>query len=130
MNKPDYYTEGDYEPIRVMIAWNLNFCLSNVIKYLNRAGKKEVSPIQDLKKAIHYIEIQIESNFPIAVNITGLHGKYADYRIAHEWGLSHELSCALRDVSLAISSVSKGQTHEFLREAKKHIQNEIIARAA
>ena len=40
---------------------NLNFNLGNVVKYITRAGKKQgEDPIKDLKKAIDYINFEIE----------------------------------------------------------------------
>lgn len=48
---PNYYRRGDIELNDVIEAWELNFCLGNVIKYVCRAGKKDPSKtIEDLKK--------------------------------------------------------------------------------
>ena len=60
---PEYYG-GDtvYEAIKVIEAWQLNFNLGNAVKYISRAGKKDKSKeIQDLQKAVWYIERQIEN---------------------------------------------------------------------
>ena len=63
VNHPAHYGGADnaYEAIKVIEAWNLDFCLGNVIKYISRAGKKEGnSLIQDLEKAKWYLERRIQ----------------------------------------------------------------------
>jgi hypothetical protein len=45
----------------VIQAWDLNFCLGNVVKYIARAGRKDGNTKEkDLKKAIQYIEFELE----------------------------------------------------------------------
>ena len=64
VNHPSHYGGKDnpYEAIKVIDAWNLDFCLGNVVKYISRAGKKgNNSSKQDLKKALWYLEHEIES---------------------------------------------------------------------
>ena len=66
---PDYYggENNTYEAIKVIEAWELNFCMGNVIKYIARAGKKTEDRIMDLKKAQFYLQHEIdrmESNTP------------------------------------------------------------------
>ena len=61
--QPKHYggAENLYEAIKVIRAWNLNFELGNVLKYISRAGKKEGnSTLQDLKKAKWYLDSEIE----------------------------------------------------------------------
>lgn len=60
VNHPDHYggENNTYEAIKVIEAWELDFCLGNVVKYLSRAGKKD-STIQDLRKAKWYLERKI-----------------------------------------------------------------------
>ncbi len=63
VNHPAHYGGADniYEAIKVIEAWNLDFCLGNVVKYISRAGKKEGnSLIQDLEKAKWYLQRRIE----------------------------------------------------------------------
>lgn len=63
VNHPAHYGGADnvYEAIKVIEAWNLDFCLGNVVKYISRAGKKEGnSLIQDLEKARWYLQRRIE----------------------------------------------------------------------
>ncbi len=62
VNHPDHYGGKDnpYEAIKVIEAWNLDFCLGNTVKYISRAGKKETDKtIQDLEKARWYLERKI-----------------------------------------------------------------------
>lgn len=63
VNHPQHYggENNVYEAIKVIDAWGLDndFYLGNAVKYLSRAGKKD-NTVQDLKKAIWYIEKKIE----------------------------------------------------------------------
>jgi len=63
VNHPNHYggENNVYEAIKVIDAWGLDndFYLGNAVKYLSRAGKKD-DTVQDLKKAIWYIEKKIE----------------------------------------------------------------------
>jgi hypothetical protein len=57
---PKHYNLGRFEVIDVINDWKLNFQRGNAIKYLARAGRKSKdTEIQDLKKAIFYIEDEI-----------------------------------------------------------------------
>lgn len=58
VNHPNHYGGNTpYETIKVLRAWDLKmakgFCWGNVMKYLSRAGKKEVE-LHDLEKAAWY----------------------------------------------------------------------------
>lgn len=70
VNHPSHYggEENPYEVIKVIDAWDLPFTLGNSVKYIARAGKKNPDKtIEDLKKAIWYIEHEIkklESTIP------------------------------------------------------------------
>ena len=62
INHPSRYG-GDtlYEAIKVILAWKLNFCLGNVVKYICRAGEKEGETLlKSLKKAQWYLNREIE----------------------------------------------------------------------
>jgi hypothetical protein len=57
----DHYRSLNPEPIDVIQAWDLNFCLGNVVKYIARAGRKDGNTKEkDLKKAIQYIKFELE----------------------------------------------------------------------
>lgn len=60
ISHPSHYAEGrKYKPRKVIADWGLNFNLGNALKYLSRAGRKG-DKIEDLQKAIKYIEFEIE----------------------------------------------------------------------
>lgn len=61
INHPLHYG-GDttYEAIKVIQAWDLDFCLGNAVKYICRAEKKG-NTLEDLKKAAWYLARAIES---------------------------------------------------------------------
>jgi len=58
---PEHYKFNDpiYEPIKVIKAWDLNFNLGNVVKYITRLGKKDEA-LQELLKAKAYLDAEIE----------------------------------------------------------------------
>ena len=58
---PDHYggKDNQYEAIKVIEAWDLNFSLGNVLKYINRSGKKSDNPLEDLQKAAQYLGFEI-----------------------------------------------------------------------
>ena len=60
INHPSHYG-GDttYEAIKVIEAWEADFCIGNTLKYLSRAGKKN-DELEDLKKAQWYLERKIK----------------------------------------------------------------------
>ena len=65
---PEHYKSGDiYEHRKVVVAWGLGYELGCATKYICRAGKKKEASvsdmekeIEDLRKAIRYIEFRIE----------------------------------------------------------------------
>lgn len=60
VSNPSHYLEGrKYEPRKVISDWGLNFNLGNAVKYISRAGRKN-DAIEDLKKAIQYIQFEID----------------------------------------------------------------------
>ena len=64
VNNPLHYGGADnpYEAIKVIEAWGLDFHLGNTVKYISRAGKKETDKeLQDLKKALWYLQRRIEN---------------------------------------------------------------------
>ena len=62
VNHPDHYggESNPYEAIKVIEAWDLNFHLGNVVKYISRAGKKSKCSIEDLKKAEWYLSRYVQ----------------------------------------------------------------------
>lgn len=63
INHPAYYggEKNTYEAIKVIEAWDLNFHLGNVVKYISRAGKKDPSKtLEDIQKAKWYLDRYLE----------------------------------------------------------------------
>jgi hypothetical protein len=64
VNHPNHYggESNPYEAIKVIDAWNLDFCLGNTVKYISRAGKKNTDKeLEDLKKALWYLQHKIDT---------------------------------------------------------------------
>jgi hypothetical protein len=60
VNHPKHYTSDPSGVECIQITRHRNFNIGNAIKYLWRAGLKEDAKIQDLRKAIWYIEDEIK----------------------------------------------------------------------
>ena len=61
VNRPAHYTDGKIEVIDFIEDKKLGFCLGNAVKYISRAGKKDpTKEVEDLKKAVWYIERRIK----------------------------------------------------------------------
>jgi hypothetical protein len=65
VNHPEHYQFGEnnqYEAIKVIEAWDLDFHLGNTVKYISRAGKKDqAKELEDLKKAAFYLDRKIKN---------------------------------------------------------------------
>lgn len=59
VNKPEHYQYSPIQPIDVVNAWDLDFYLGNVIKYISRFNHKG-NPLEDIKKARWYLDKKIE----------------------------------------------------------------------
>lgn len=60
VNHPKHYTSHPSGVECITITRHHNFAIGNAIKYLFRAGLKHPSPVEDLKKAIWYIQDEIK----------------------------------------------------------------------
>ena len=62
VNHPAHYggEANPYEAIKVIEAWELDFCLGNAVKYISRAGKKTTNAEQDLEKAVWYLQRRLK----------------------------------------------------------------------
>lgn len=58
----NHYKDLKIQPIEYIMANNLNYCQGNAIKYVTRYKAK--NGLEDLKKAIHNIEILIQLEYP------------------------------------------------------------------
>jgi hypothetical protein len=65
VNRPSHYTDGSIEVIDFIEDKKFGFHLGNAVKYISRAGKKNPEKkIEDLKKAIWYIQREISNSEP------------------------------------------------------------------
>jgi hypothetical protein len=58
VSSPPHYTSHPSGVEAIQICQHENFCIGNALKYLLRHQKKG-NPVQDLRKAIWYIECEI-----------------------------------------------------------------------
>lgn len=56
-----HYKKYKVQPVEYAMANNLNYCQANVVKYTTRYRDK--GGIEDLRKAIHNIELLIELEY-------------------------------------------------------------------
>ena len=61
VNHPSHYTSSKIEVIEYILDHGFDYLLSNVVKYISRAGlKSKDTEIQDLEKAQWYLNRKIE----------------------------------------------------------------------
>ena len=58
VNHPQHYTSHPSGVECITVTRHMNFCMGSAMKYIWRADLKE-DPIQDLKKAIFYLNQEI-----------------------------------------------------------------------
>ena len=56
-----HYNKYNVQPVEYAMANNLNYCQANAVKYVTRYRDK--NGLEDLRKAIHNIEILIELEY-------------------------------------------------------------------
>ena len=54
----NHYKKYSVQPVEYAMANNLNYCQANAVKYVTRY--KDKGGVEDLRKAIHNIELLIE----------------------------------------------------------------------
>jgi hypothetical protein len=59
VDHPTHYQSGKIEVIDIIDAFNLDFSLGNVVKYVLRCGKKD-DDVTELKKAMWYLKHKID----------------------------------------------------------------------
>ena len=72
---PAYYKRGTFEVWDFIRDQQLNYHLGNAVKYICRAGYKD-SKVDDLKKAIHYLQNELENTVVEAATSTGIQDKF------------------------------------------------------
>jgi len=70
---PDYYKRGKAQVWDFIRDNDLNFHLGNAVKYIARAGYKD-SKQEDLIKAIHYLENELEHTINTTATSPGVSG--------------------------------------------------------
>ncbi|WP_445778869.1 DUF3310 domain-containing protein [Shewanella sp.] len=60
VNHPSHYTEHPSGIECIEITEHMSFCVGNAIKYLWRADLKHADALEDLQKALWYINREIE----------------------------------------------------------------------
>ena len=60
VNHPAHYTGHPSGVECIDITQSMNFCLGNAIKYLWRADLKHDNAVEDLEKAVWYIQREIK----------------------------------------------------------------------
>ena len=58
MTTPNHYKQK-VQPIDLIDAFELNFNLGNVVKYVSRAGRKG-DTLEDLEKAFYYLKREMQ----------------------------------------------------------------------
>ena len=66
IEQPSHYQErGGMSANDVIRAFNLNFALGNVVKYVTRAGRKPDEPaLDDLSKSLWYLLDEVQQQLP------------------------------------------------------------------
>lgn len=59
VNHPTHYTQHPSGVECIQIAQHMTFCLGNALKYIWRAGLKSHDPVEDLQKAMWYLNREI-----------------------------------------------------------------------
>ena len=96
--RPTYYTDADkYEPVNVIRVWRAGFNIGNVLKYIARAGKKTAEAIEDVTKALTYVQIHIQQG---CYDFKGVPSNedYKGYATSNDWlaiGAAWSLDCYL-----------------------------------
>ena len=62
VNHPDHYQSDKMEVVDIIEAFELNFHLGNVVKYITRSDKKGNS-LEDLEKAKWYLQREINNRY-------------------------------------------------------------------
>lgn len=67
VNHPSHYKQGKFETIEIIEQITkgydnsfVGYCVGNTVKYVARAPYKHETPLEDLKKAMKYLEFAIE----------------------------------------------------------------------
>lgn len=90
----DHYKRHPIQPIEFAHANHFPPCLAGALKYIVRYGDKG-NPIEDLQKAIHYCNLQMELNSKVYWNWGGLWGKLSP------WPITPSEFCGVNKLSIS-----------------------------
>jgi len=88
MASPSHYTRGRIDVWDFIRDQSLGFHRGNAIKYICRAGYKE-NEIEDLEKAIHYLQNEIEHLTTTGERVQNCLSSFAD--LFDEWETDPEM---------------------------------------
>ena len=71
VNHPPHYTAHPSGVECIQVTEHMNFCLGNAVKYIWRADLKD-NAIEDLKKAVWYVNREIERREKALQTVTGI----------------------------------------------------------
>ena len=82
MESPSHYTRGSIEVWDFIRDQGLSYHLGNAVKYISRAGFKSTeSKVKDLKKAIHYLENELQHTSSLHDKVTFGSGDRVPYSV-------------------------------------------------
>lgn len=95
---PSHYNQSEIEVIDIIEAFKLDFNIGNAVKYLIRAGiKNKATHIEDLRKAVWYIEHYITQNY----DISNLYDTYIAFKDDNDTIFSYALMHVLSKLELS-----------------------------
>lgn len=124
VDHPEYYNTGTIEVIDLIEGWGLGFNLGNAVKYICRAGKKNLTEsITDLEKAMWYINRARgsgESPSTRLYKVSPYNNKFVDMCVGED--LSYVIRC------IGACAMEPFERERELRYAKNGLQK-VIAKA-
>ena len=120
VNQPQHYQGKDGMTVMQIIrAYECNFAVGNVVKYMLRAGKKpDEDALDDLKKALWYLQEEIDRRTPIEKRVIGanLSASRPDIKGLEELGRYHAASYRVTDPSFGNPHLSIKGVNEIRME--------------
>lgn len=124
VNHPLHYISNGVEVIDVIERWGLGFELGNALKYICRAGRKEQSALEDLKKAVWYVK-RAEESKEMSSLYSYQPAKHAVVLPAETVSEAFSLSKNLTEAVKQIKRYAAFWANEDLIEIKTYISKEI-----
>ena len=129
VNHPQHYCSHPSGVECIQITEHMNFCMGNALKYLWRAGLKTDDPIKDLKKAVWYLEREIQRLQPNETTLAAIKDSHG--WIKWEGGENpvpgKKVEARLHDGRLAFDGVCPSDGCWWGRDSKKLATYDIVA---